>query len=187
MDDNPVEDVVYLFVTIIICSGTGTHTQPTVSAKHAVKSSATTAKVAQYQNLNYSSNFSPPTQNSDILHPDDRICYVCYKSHLVTVKHIKNLVVSIDTDLKSLILEIKQSTPMLSEIKTWENAINYTVHSLAITVGKALLKQTAILLPQIYSTFKLELESIARNCRVHTEDHDLPRHVWLRSSLSSLL
>jgi len=64
---------------------------------------------------------------------------------------------------------------------------NYTVHSLAITVGEALLKQTAILLPQIYSTFKLELESIARNCRVHTEDHDLPRHAWLRSSLSSLL
>ena len=35
------------------------------------------------------------TEFKDIIHKDDRICYACYKSHLVTVKHIKNLEVLI--------------------------------------------------------------------------------------------
>ena len=36
------------------------------------------------------------------LSPDDRVCYACYKSHLATVKHIKQSVKSTDSDLQHL-------------------------------------------------------------------------------------
>lgn len=68
----------------------------------------------------------------------------------IVVKHIKNLVMSNDEDLKDLISEIKQKMPRLSEVISWEIAIDYTVRSLAVSVGEALLKQTAILLPPVY-------------------------------------
>ena len=57
------------------------------------------------------------TEFTDTLHTNDRVCYACYKSHLVVVKHIKNFVRSNDEDLKDLISEIKQNMPRLSEIK----------------------------------------------------------------------
>ena len=127
------------------------------------------------------------TEFKDTFHPNDRVCYACYKSHLSIVKHIKNLAISTDADLKDLLLSIKQSLPRLSEMKSWDDAVDYTVGSLAVTVGEALLKQTAVLLPQVYVTFKSELDSVIRQCEVNTEGQDIPTSTWLRSSLSSLL
>ena len=127
------------------------------------------------------------TEFKDTFHPNDCVCYACYKSNLSIVKHIKNLAISTDTDLKDLLLSIKQSLPRLSEIKSWDDAVDYTVGSLAVTVGEALLKQSAVLLPQVYVTFKSELDSVIRQCQVHTEGQDIPTSTWLRSCLSSLL
>ena len=125
------------------------------------------------------------TEFNNVFCPNDCVCYTCYKSHSVIARHIKNLTISKDKDLNALILEIKQSLPRLSEIKNWDNAIDYTVHTLAISTGEALLKQTALLLPQVYVTFKVELDSIARHYVLCTEDN-MPSPTWLRSSLSSL-
>ncbi len=127
------------------------------------------------------------TEFKGTFQPDDRVCYACYKSHLIAVKHAKNVVTSTDGDLTDLISEIKQNLPRLSDVRTWENVIDYAVHSLAITVGEGLLKQTAFLLPQVYSKFKLELDSIATKSDVQKEDKNLHSHTWLRSCLSSLL
>ena len=57
------------------------------------------------------------------------------------VKHIKNLAISTDADLKDLLLSIKQSLPRLSEMKSWDDVVDYTVGSLAVTVGEALLNK----------------------------------------------
>ena len=58
------------------------------------------------------------TEFKDIIHKDGRVCML-YKSHLVIVKHINNLVVSTDIDLKSLILEIGKIREF-PDTKTWE-------------------------------------------------------------------
>ncbi len=121
---------------------------------------------------------STDTEFSDILHPDG------YKSHLVVVK---NVVISTDANLADLIVDIKQNLPRLSEIKTWENVIDYTARSLTVRVGEALLKQTAMLLPRLYDTFKLKVESVAEKCEVYKEDQDVPSNTWVRNFLSSLL
>lgn len=127
------------------------------------------------------------TEFSDILHPGDRVCYVGYKSHLVAVKQMNYELLTVNTDagLTDLIVDIKQNLP--TTLETWENIIDYTARSLAVRVGEALLKQTAILLPRLYATFKLEVDSVAKNIKVDKEDQDFPSNAWVRNSLSSLL
>lgn len=88
------------------------------------------------------------TEFRETLQPDDRICYTCYKSHLVIVKHMKQIVCSSDSDLRDLVRQIKQSQPRISHLKTWDNVDDYAVKALAVSVGESMLKQTAFLLPQ---------------------------------------
>ena len=40
---------------------------------------------------------------------NDRACYTCYKSHLVTIKHINHTAQSIKQDLGTLLTKIKES------------------------------------------------------------------------------
>ena len=89
------------------------------------------------------------TNFNDSLHPDDRVCNVCYRSHFVIVKHIKKSVISTDLELRVLISELRHSVPSLSGVKSFEQAVSYTVRSLAVGVGEALLKQAAMLLPEL--------------------------------------
>ncbi len=44
-----------------------------------------------------------------------------------------------------------------------------------------------MLLPRLYDTFKLEVESVAEKCEVYKEDQDVPSNTWVRNSLSFLL
>lgn len=70
------------------------------------------------------------TDNTDIVGEictDDKVCYTCYKSHLIIIKHI--------------------NTPQMSYVRTIDQAIQYTSNVLAVEVGEAILKQTALLLP----------------------------------------
>ena len=68
-------------------------------------------------------------------------------SHLSTLRHIKGLVQSTNAELKT--------SP--SHLITFDDALEYVSSSLAIYVGKALLKQTALLLPEVYDTFRTQL------------------------------
>ena len=120
------------------------------------------------------------------IHPDDRVCNVCYRSHLVIVKHIRKSVISTDSELRDVISELRHSVPSLSEVQSFDQAVSYTVRSLAVSVGEALLKQTAMLLPQLYATFQREVETIVRVQKL-TMDQDLRNHTWLRNTLASFL
>ena len=71
-------------------------------------------------------------------------------------------------------------------MRSFDQAVDYTAKSLAVSVGEALLKQTAMLLPQLYATFKRELETIVRVQEL-TMDGELLNHTWLRNILSSFL
>ncbi len=49
------------------------------------------------------------TEFSGAFNPCDRVCYVFYRSHLITLKHIKQSVESTDSDLQDVITSIKQT------------------------------------------------------------------------------
>ena len=120
--------------------------------------------------------------------PEDRVCYACYRSHLFVIKHLQNSTQSTDSDLAILLDKIKGEIPALSEVHTFDSALLYvsSMCAIAIHVGEALLKQTAVLLPQIYDNFKTELLAVIQE-RGITSNQDHPSSTWLRSQLSSLL
>ena len=74
-----------------------------------------------------------------------------YKSHLFTIQRLKCEISSTDSDLSTLIINIRIDTPAVVNIHTLDQAIHYSSNVAAIEVGEALLKQTAILLPFIIS------------------------------------
>ncbi len=121
----------------------------------------------------------PNTEFRETLQMDDHVCYTCYKSHLVLVKHVKQIVCSTDSDLLDLVCQVKHSKPRISDIKTWDNVVDYVMKSLAVSAGETLLKQTAILLPQLYVTFKDSVQSLKDQLGIIT-DRSIPSHLWLR-------
>ena len=126
------------------------------------------------------------TEFQGSLSPDDRVCYACYCSHLATLKHIKETVESKDSDLRDLINTLKQTVSTIKGIHTFDIALDYVVRLVAIDVGEALLKQTAMLLPQVYRDFKEQLLVVTKQCGIIV-NQDLPSHSWLSSQLCSLL
>ena len=90
---------------------------------------------------------------------NNRVCYACYKSHLVTIKLLNSTVHSTDVDLHILIANIQLDIPVVSDAHTLDD---YTSNTLAIEVGEALLKQTALLLPSIYEKFCDKPKEITR-------------------------
>ena len=63
------------------------------------------------------------------------------------------MVSSTDSDLSTLINKIREDTPAVIDIHTVDQAVHYASNLSAIQVGEALLKQTAMLLPDIYDFF----------------------------------
>lgn len=115
------------------------------------------------------------------------MCYACYKSHLITIKCLKSVVDSTDSDLSTLINSIKEDTQTIIDIHTVDQALHYASNLSAIHVGEALIKQRAMLLPDVYEFFYkyqvVNLRGIATSQRIES----LVSANWLRSQLSSLL
>lgn len=77
---------------------------------------------------------------------DDRICYACYKSHFVIIKHMQNSSHSTDADLQQLIDTLKRDLPDILHINTFDDAVSYVAQFSAINVGETLLKHNALFL-----------------------------------------
>ena len=97
------------------------------------------------------------TDFSGEIGPNDRACYTCYKSHLITIKHINHTAQSIKQDLGTLLTKIKESLPDISNIQSIDGFISYTCNIVAIHVGEALLKDTALLLPEVNEIFNQKI------------------------------
>lgn len=82
---------------------------------------------------------------------------------------------------------MKRDLPPVSDIRTLDNALTYTSTLSAIHVGNALLKQTALLLPEVYERFKAQLLDFTKQHNIIVMKEDIPGSVWLRSQLSSKL
>ena len=79
--------------------------------------------------------------------------YATHAINPISIKHLNSTVNSTDADLRFLIARIQQDTPIVSDIHTFDQAIQYTSNTLAVEVGEALLTQRVLLLPTIYETF----------------------------------
>ena len=128
-------------------------------------------------------------ENTDFtgeLSPNDRVCYICYRSHLSIVKHCKASVKSLDLDLRELINSIQKRQCKVEEISSYDDALDYAVKFVAVTLGECLIKQTAALLPKLFEALREKLLEITHKRGINITQ-DLPCHAWLRSQLSFLL
>ena len=94
---------------------------------------------------------------------DDRVCYACYKSHLVIIKHSNNTNHNTDRELHELIDALKMQVSDTADVHTIDHALSYVAHFSAIFVGEALLKQNALLLPDVYDSFITKLKHVILN------------------------
>ena len=60
------------------------------------------------------------TEFTGDLSPNDRVCYVCYRSHLAIVKHCKLSVRSCDADLEQLISSLQSNLCRIEEINSYD-------------------------------------------------------------------
>ena len=129
------------------------------------------------------------TEFSGEIGTEDRVCYVCYRAHLITIKHLQNTTTSTDADLSTTIERIKRDTSTVTDIHTLEQALTYAVHFSALSVGEALMRQNALLLPDVYDSFQDKLlETInIRGIVVDQDLHSVANSSWLRTQLSLLL
>ena len=81
----------------------------------------------------------------------DRVCFTCYKSHLVILK--QNKPVSKDSDLQQLIDTYYQQIPSVDQVITTQDVITIAMARTLVTVGKELLGNRAMLLTSIHSLF----------------------------------
>ena len=128
---------------------------------------------------------SQNNDSSENISTDGRVCFTCYKSHLFLVKHLKGSVKSSDADLKTLIHKIEASLPALSTVITYADVLTYVSSLLATYVGKALLNQTALLLPEVYENFQVKLSKVTT--KMNNSMRETPTSIWLRSELSTKL
>ena len=86
----------------------------------------------------------------DPISPHDRVCFTCHKSYRVVIKRLKGTVQSTDTELKTTIDKIEGDLPpSQSDTTTFDGALSYVSSLSAKHVGKALLRQTALLLLEV--------------------------------------
>ena len=116
---------------------------------------------------------------------EDRICFACYKAHLVIIKHTINTANSTDQDLSSLIDKLKTELEDEGEISTQDQAVLHAVHRSAILVGEMLLEQNAILLPQDFDYFEKTYRDVtisqgmALQHGLHTSKRHWKRACWV--------
>ena len=127
------------------------------------------------------------TDYSGEISDDDRVCYACYRAHLFTIKHLHNTVSSNDADLSTLLQQIKHNMIQLSDIHTTTQIISYATHYSAVYVGEILLKQNAILLPDVYDHFTDNVSDMLRKVTIDKDEMSTTNPNWLRSQLSSIL
>ena len=104
----------------------------------------------------------------------------------MTIKHLNNTVTSTDADLVQTMDKIKHETGDLFDVRTLEQAILYASRITAVHVGETLLKQNALLLPDVYEFFQHKLHEISQLRKINIEN-SFANSNWFRSQLSSLL
>ena len=111
---------------------------------------------------------------------NDRVCYSCYRSHLVIIQKIRS--VSNDSDLEELIDELQPP----ATISSLEEAIDAAMIRTTKIVATNLLTNSALLLPEIYENFCSHLTTLITSHQINCDDVDIRQLIRARWILSNL-
>ena len=113
---------------------------------------------------------------------NDRVCYSCYRSHLVIIQ--TNRLVSNDSDLENLIKGLQPP----STVNSLQEAIDATMIHITKVVAIELLSNSALLLPVVHEWFCSHLDALITSQRIKTKDigdlNQLVRARWILSNLT---
>ena len=94
---------------------------------------------------------SKNTGYEGVIGKECKVCFACYRSHLQILKDVK--AISTDSDLSALINALKLTLTPAKGINSIDNAVEHSLTLTAIYVGDIILRNEAILLPQVHETF----------------------------------
>ena len=111
----------------------------------------------------------------------DRVCYACYRSHLITLQQSDNF--SSDEDLKQLITTLSEQVQKPCEVKSIQKAIDIAMKRVAIIVGKELLDGNVLLLPSVHDVFCVCASEIIRANNLKGDPTKFVTSRWILSNL----
>ena len=113
---------------------------------------------------------------------NDRVCYSCYRSHLVIIH--KSKCISNDFDLEALIDGLHPPTT----VNSLQEGIDATMTHITKLVGTELLSNSALLLPTIHGWFCNHLDTLIVSQQIKIDDtenvYQLVRARWILSNLT---
>lgn len=109
------------------------------------------------------------------INDDDRVCQICYKSHLLVLKESQP--VSTDSDLEGILETLKQEVVNINHV---QDVLIVAMNKMLIGIGIMLLEKRASLMPTIHSEF-------INNARALYNAHDFQEPLELKSITSRLI
>ena len=114
----------------------------------------------------------------------DKVCYACYRAHLVILKQ-KDKLISSDADLEELMTTL--SSQVSVETKSVQEAIDKSIKRVSIYVGKQLLQNGALLLPPVYQLLCQYINEELQIQNLDAEDMTKVTSRWILSNLTATL
>lgn len=85
------------------------------------------------------------------LSDSDKVCFTCYKFHLLIVQQGKTF--SSDSDLQAILDSIQHKINNAAKLSTLQQVCNLAMDKTVVHVGEELLQHSAILLPVVRDIF----------------------------------
>ena len=97
----------------------------------------------------------------------DKVCYACYRAHLVILKRDDNIT-STDSHLQELIINLSQQIP--SNVHSVKEAIDASMKRVVVDVGTELMSGNALLLPTVRELLCQYVTEILRANNLESKD-----------------
>ena len=118
---------------------------------------------------------------------NDKVCYNCYKSHLVILNANKQ--VSRDSDLLLEISTLKHNAKAINELGNLQHVLDAAVNQTTIMVAEELLHRQVLHLPAVHDFLCNHAETLAVTANLGTQGdiHKSVTCMWVLSSLKANL
>ena len=118
---------------------------------------------------------------------NDKVCYTCYKSHLVILE--KSRPPSTDSDLKQLVSDLSDHFPA-TPVGSVEEAIDRGITKVTIEVGKKLIERNVLLLPAVHDHLLNYVKQYVAKANLQDPDSTITQVItsrWILSCLTATL
>ena len=116
----------------------------------------------------------------------DKVCYSCYKSHLVILQEGKKF--SKDSDLQSILHDFRHKISTVDQPSILQQVCDLAMDKTVVHVVEELLQRKAILLPAVHDFFLEKHDEILATINLHeTEAKTTVTSLWVLSNLTSAL